>query len=110
MIKDTLGRIEERIRAAESITPQQRDELLGLLTALKSEVAALPEADRERAQSIAGFTAVSAHEAIRGEPNPELVNLSIRGLSRSVEGFEKTHPKLVQAVNSICTTLSNLGI
>ena len=110
MIRDTLERIEERIRSAESITPQQREELLGLLTALKDEVASLPEADRERAQSIAGFTAVSAHEATRDAKNPELVNLSIRGLSRSVEGFEETHPKLVQAVNSICTTLSNLGI
>ena len=35
---------------------------------------------------------------------------TIRGLSQSVEGFEESHPKLVQAVNSICTTLSDLGI
>lgn len=110
MIRDTLGKIEERIRAAESITPQQREELLGLLAALKGEVASLPDSDREQAQSIAGFTAVSAHEATRDEKNPELVKLSIRGLSQSVEGFEESHPKLVQAVNSICTTLSNLGI
>jgi hypothetical protein len=110
MIQDTLGKIEERIRAAESVTPQQREELLGLLASLKSEVDSLPEADHERAQSIAGFTAVSAHEATRDEKNPELVKLSITGLSHSVEGFEESHPKLVQAVNSICTTLSNLGI
>jgi hypothetical protein len=110
MIRDTLGKIEERIRAAESVTPQQREELLGLLAALKGEVDSLPESDHERAQSIAGFTAVSAHEATRDEKNPELVNLSIRGLSHSVEGFEESHPKLVQAVNSIATMLSNLGI
>jgi predicted component of type VI protein secretion system len=110
MIQDTLGKIEERIRASESITPQQREELLGLLAALKGEVNSLPEADRERAQSIAGFTAVSAHEATRDEKNPELVKLSIRGLSQSVEGFEESHPKLVQLVNSISTMLSNLGI
>src|SRR5881296_2798501 len=110
MIKDTLGKIEERIRAAESITPRQREELLGLLAALKGEVDSLPEADQEQAQSIAGFTAVSAHEATRDEKNPELVDLSIRGLSQSVEGFEESHPKLVQAVNSIATMLSNLGI
>jgi phage I-like protein len=110
MIRDTIGRIEQQIRDSESITPQRREELLVLLASLKSEVASLAEADREQAQSIAGFTAVSAHEATRDEKNPELVQLSITGLSRSVEGFEKTHPKLVQAVNSICTTLSNLGI
>ncbi|SRR6266540_6193693 len=110
MIRDTLGKIEERIRAAESVTPQQREELLGLLAALEAEVAKLAEADREQAQSIAGFTAVSAHEATRDEKDPELVKLSIRGLSQSVEGFEESHPKLVQLVNSIATMLANLGI
>jgi phage I-like protein len=110
MIQDTLEKIEKRIRAAESITPQQREELLGLLAALKAEVAKLPEAAGEQAQSIAGFTAVSAHEATRDEKNPELVKLSLTALERSVEGFEETHPKLVQAVNSIATMLSNLGI
>ncbi len=110
MIRDTLGKIEERIRAAESVTPQQREELLGLLAALEAEVAKLAEADREQAQSIAGFTAVSAHEATRDDKNPELVKLSLKGLASSVEGFEQSHPKLVQVVNSISTTLSNLGI
>ena len=110
MIQDTLEKIEKRICDSESITPQKREELLGLLAALKSEVASLAEADREQAQSIAGFTAVSAHEATRDEKNPELVQLSLTGLARSVEGFEESHPKLVQLVNSISTTLSNLGI
>jgi len=110
MIQDTLGKIEQQIRNAESITPQQREELLGLLTALKAEVAKLPEAACEQAQSIAGFTAVSAHEATRDEKNPELMKLSLTGLSRSVEGFEESHPKLVQAVNSIATMLANMGI
>jgi len=36
--------------------------------------------------------------------------LSLEGLSSSVEGFEKSHPKLVQIVNAISNTLSNLGI
>lgn len=110
MIRDTIERIEEQLRDSESIPLQKREELLGLLASLKREVASLGEADREQAQSIAGFTAVSAHEATRDEKNPELVKLSLTGLSRSVEGFEESHPKLVQAVNSICTTLSNLGI
>jgi hypothetical protein len=38
------------------------------------------------------------------------MELSLKGLSSSVEGFEKSHPQLVQVVNRICTTLSNLGI
>jgi hypothetical protein len=31
-------------------------------------------------------------------------------MSSSVEGIEKSHPKLVQIVNAISNTLSNLGI
>ena len=48
--------------------------------------------------------------ARRAEPNPALVQLSLKGLSSSVQGFEGSHPRLVQLVNSLCTTLSNLGI
>lgn len=110
MIRDTIGKIEERLRGSEALSDDSRAELLKLLATLKSEVSHLWESDAEKAQSIAGFTAVSAHEATREERNPELMELSLKGLSRSVEGFEESHPKLVQAVNSICTTLSNLGI
>ena len=110
MIQDTISKIEERLRGAESVNDQNRAELLKLLATLKAEVSDLSETDAEQAQSIAGFTAVSTHEAIREERNPELVEISLKGLSSSVQGFEESHPKLVQVVNSICTTLSNLGI
>ena len=110
MIHDTIGKIEERIRKAEAIKDESKTEFLSLLSNLKAEVANLSSTDAEQAQSIAGFTAVSAHEATRPEKNPELVQLSLKGLASSVEGFEQSHPKLVQVVNSISTTLSNLGI
>jgi hypothetical protein len=110
MIQDTIGKIEERIRQSEAIKSDSKSELLNLLSTLKTEVSGLSDADSERAQSIAGFTAVSTHEATRDEKNPELVQLSLKGLASSVEGFEQSHPKLVQVVNSISTTLSNLGI
>ncbi len=110
MLRDTIQKIEERLAGNNSLTPESREELLRLLATLKTEVSTLSQSDAEHAQSIAGFTAVSAHEATREERNPELMELSLKGLSQSVEGFEESHPKLVQAVNSICTTLSNLGI
>lgn len=109
MLQDTLEKIEERVRQA-AIAPQQRTELLELLAALKSEVGTLSRTHEEQAESIAAFTAVSAHEATRDQKNPELMDLSLRGLTHSVQGFEESHPKLVQLVNSISTTLSNLGI
>jgi len=110
MIHDTISKIEERIRAAEAVGDENKAELLRLLAALKSEVDGLSHTHGENAQSIAGFTAVSAHEATREPRNPELVDLSLKGLSSSVAGLEESHPRLVQVVNSICTMLSNLGI
>ena len=110
MIQDTIGKIEERIRKAEAIKGENKSELLTLLSTLKTEVADLSSTNAEQAQSIAGFTDISTHEATRDEKNPELMQLSLKGLASSVEGFEQSHPKLVQVVNSISTTLSNLGI
>ncbi len=110
MIDDTLSKIEAKIQNSESIKDERKRDLLQLLGTLKSEIAELSKTHGEEAQSIAGFTQVSAHEATRSEQNPELLNLSLKGLSSSVEGFEKSHPRLVQIVNAISSTLSNLGI
>ena len=81
-----------------------------MLDRLKTEVGALEKTHGEQAQSIVGFAQLSAHEATRENQNPELQALSVRGLQSSVDGFEKSHPKLVEIVNSISNTLSNLGI
>ena len=110
MIQDTIGKIEAQLQKADAVRNGNKAELLQLLATLKAEVAELARTDAEQAQSIAGFTAVSTHEATREERNPALVELSLKGLSSSVEGFEQTHPKLVQSVNAIATALSNLGI
>jgi Mg2+ and Co2+ transporter CorA len=110
MIEETVGKIEAKIQAAEAIKGERKKELLELLGTLKSEIATLSHTHGDQAQSIAGFTQMSAHEATRSEQNPELLDLSLKGLSSSVEGFEKSHPRLVQIVNAISHTLSNLGI
>jgi hypothetical protein len=110
MIEETIGNIEARVQAADSINVERRRELLQLLATLKSEVAELSKTHAEHAQSIAAFTDISAHEATREQKDPRLQKLSLEGLSSSVEGFEKSHPKLVQIVNAISNGLSNLGI
>jgi len=110
MIKDTIGKIEARIEGADAIKEERRRELMQLLRTLKSEVAELSKTHGEQAQSIAGFTQLSAHEATRAEQDPELLKLSLEGLSSSVRGFEESHPRLVQIVNAISHTLANLGI
>ncbi len=110
MVEETITQIEARIKKAKSLNDERKKELLDLLSTLKTEVSQLSKTDAEDAQSITGFTEVSIHEAIRGEKNPQLQKLSLKGLSTSVERFENSHPKLVGIVNSICNTLSNIGI
>jgi hypothetical protein len=110
MIDDTVSKIEAKIRTADSIQDEKKRELLQLLGTLKSEIEGLSGTHGEQAQSIARFTELSTHEATRAEQNPELLNLSLKGLTASVEGFEQSHPRLVQIVNAISNTLSNLGI
>ena len=110
MIEKTITQIEAKIGGAESVSPAQKAELLKLLATLKTEVAKLSETHGEQADSIAGFASLSAHEATRAAQNPQLRELSNQGLRSSVEGFEQSHPRLVQIVNAISKTLSDLGI
>jgi hypothetical protein len=110
MIENTIGEIEARIHQAGAVSAEQKRELIELLATLKAEVNTLAKTNAARADSIAGFAGVSAHEATRPDPDPELRELSVRGLRSSVAGFEQSHPQLVQIVNNISNTLANLGI
>ena len=110
MINKTISDIEAKISGAESVSAERKAELLNLLGTLKTEVAKLSETHGEQADSIAGFASLSAHEATRTKQNPQSLEHSVQGLRSSVDGFEISHPKLVQIVNAISNTLSNLGI
>jgi Mg2+ and Co2+ transporter CorA len=110
MIDKTISEIEAKISGAESVSPERRQELLQLLGTLKTEIGKLSTTDGEKADSIAGFAQLSAHEATRAEQNPELREISLQGLRSSVEDLEQSHPQLTQIVNRISKTLSDLGI
>lgn len=110
MIEDTIGKIEARIQAADAIKDDRKQELLQLITTLKSEVVTLAQTHNEEAQSIARFAEISTHEATRDQQNPQLLKFSLSGLTTSVEEFEKSHPQLTHAVNAISRALANLGI
>ncbi|MBI5507152.1 MAG: DUF4404 domain-containing protein [Deltaproteobacteria bacterium] len=110
MIRDTLDKIEAQLRGAGTVNDATKTELLRLLAVLKAEVSELSRTQTEQAHTIAGFVAVSAHEATRAAKSPELVRLSLKGLALSVRGYEQSHPKLVEGVNAICTALANVGL
>jgi hypothetical protein len=110
MVGKTLKKIEAKIRNGKHLPEKDKSELLRLLTSLKSEITEFSKTRHEEAESIAGFIERSAHEAARRTKNPELLKVSIEGLSASVKGFEASHPTLVESVNDICTVLANMGI
>jgi len=110
MIRETISEIEAKLQNSTSISPEARRELTELLAKLKAEVTDLARTDADQAQSITSHVQASTHEATRTEKDEELLKSSIEELSASVDGFEESHPQLVQIVNRICTTLSNLGI
>ena len=110
MLPDTISQIEAKLRDAGTLKPGQREELLALLATLKTEVSDLSRTHADEARSIAGYAGVSTHEATRAQKNETLLEHSVDGLRASVAGLEKSHPQLVDIVNRVATTLSNLGI
>jgi hypothetical protein len=110
MIRETISKIEERLRTSDTLSDQTRQELVGLLATLKNEVTELSKTDAEQANRIAGYAETSAAAAIQRDRDPEDLKSSLDSFSTSVEGFETSHPGLVQIVNRIATMLSNLGI
>ena len=110
MIRNSIDSIQKKIRESDSLQEQDKEELLTLLSNLESEVLSLSKTHPEQAESIAGFTRVSAHEATRTDKNEQLVRLSLKGLNSSIEGFETSHEELVKIVNSISVILANMGL
>lgn len=110
MIEETIKRIEERVQKAPAMKAENRAAVLGLIDQLKGELHEVAKRELDQARSVAGFAELSAHEATKEHANEGLLAIALDGLKRSVEGFEDSHPKLVQVINSISTSLSNLGI
>jgi len=109
MLDETIARLQAELEGAD-VGPEKKAELLRLLASLRAEVGQLARTDAEQATSIAAFAQLSAHEATRARPRRELLEVSLTGLRKSVREFEQTHPRLVEAVGSLATSLSNLGV
>lgn len=110
MIEDRLKKLEDQIGAAANIPEESRAELLRLIAALRSEIAALPSTRADDARSAATFAEASAHEATRESVRPQLLEAAISGLKGSVEEFETSHPDLAAILNRLAIVLSNMGM
>ena len=109
MPKDTLESIEETVRSSK-IEDAEKRKLLELLGKLKSEIGPLSKTNVEDVRSIVGLAEVSANEAMRENPRPDVLQPSLTALGGSVKAFEASHPDLVRIVNSISMMLSDIGI
>lgn len=92
MIEETIARIEERLRAAESLAPERRQELEELLAQLRREAAGV---------------AIECGEPAGAD---EDARSAVNRLESSLTEFEASHPQLVGLVNRISTVLANMGI
>jgi hypothetical protein len=86
VIDKFINELETKIRMAEFSNAAHKNDLLQSLSHLKNELAA------------------------REKQNLTPLKNSVEELRLSVEGFEQSHPKLVEAVNRISSSLANLGI
>jgi hypothetical protein len=110
MISERLAKLEATLRNNATIPEGTRQELLGLLAGLKSEVTPLAATHGESVQDIAGSTESAVQASMKREEQPERAAQAVQGLAASVRQFEATHPRLVEIVDQLALTLSNLGI
>jgi hypothetical protein len=110
MITERLAKLESSLRNSTSIPEGTRQELLGLLAGLEAEVAPLLSTHADNASRIAGNAEAAVQASIRRDEQPERATAAVAGLAASVREFEATHPRLVEIVDQLALTLSNLGI
>jgi hypothetical protein len=110
MISETIKKIIETIKQTQTLEKAKKNELLQLLSSLEKEVNVLARTHAAGAQSITGFTQVTAHEATRPDRDRRLLDISLEGLSVSAKQFEVSHPQLVKVVNDVCSALAKLGL
>jgi hypothetical protein len=106
MTSERLAKLESMLRDNPNLSETSRGELLELVAGLRAEMATLEGTHAERASQIAG----SAEAAVRASINAQPSNAAVAGLASSVRDFEVSHPKLVEIVDQLAATLSNMGI
>jgi uncharacterized phage infection (PIP) family protein YhgE len=110
MIVKTLEKLEKNLAENTQLNTAQKDEFRHLLSQLKNEIHTIAATHGEDAKNIVDHAEGSLNEVIKADSDKNVVDNKINGLTNAIEGFEASHPKLVEAVNAICTRLSNMGI
>jgi hypothetical protein len=110
MIPERLAQIEATLRNSANIPEATRLELLDLLAGLRAEVAPLAVTHSATADEITGSADAAVQAAVHRGEEPEKAAQAVEGLAASVRDFEASHPRLVEIVDRLAQTLSNMGI
>jgi hypothetical protein len=110
MIPERLAQIEATLRNSANIPEATRQELLDLLAGLKAEVAPFAVTNSATADEIADNADAAVQAAVHRGEEPEKAAEAAEGLAASVRDFEASHPRLVEIVDRLAQTLSNMGI
>jgi hypothetical protein len=110
MISGRFARLEDTLRNDSTIPEATRVELLQLLADLKAEVAPLVDTHEDTAHAIAGSAEAAVTTSMQERNDPALTAGTVASLKASVRAFEGTHPRLVEIVDQLALTLTNLGL
>ena len=110
MIPERITQIEATLRNSANIPDGTRQELLDLLAGLKAEMVPMAATHGETVEHITGSADAAVQAAVRREEQPDEAAQAVEGLAASVRDFEASHPQLVQIVDRLAVTLSNMGI
>jgi hypothetical protein len=105
MLNHTINKIKETLDHADHLSAAEKKELLEQLNILQMELTELAKTEKEHAHSIANFAHLFAHESLRSQPDPELLEISNKGLKASIRKFEATHPRLAEIILRLSTML-----
>ncbi|MFV1994769.1 MAG: DUF4404 family protein [Verrucomicrobiales bacterium] len=95
------------------MSDEAREEVLGLIGELSSELESLPkDADAGRIRSALSLTEASALESERVDRDPDspLREQTFGALGTAVQELEASHPRVAQAIGRISDVLSRMGI
>lgn len=110
MISERLAKLESMLQENPNLSESSRQELLELVRGLRTEVGPLADTHAESASQIAGSAEAAVHASMKRDEEPQQATVAVQGLAASVREFEASHPRLVQIVDQLSVTLSNMGI
>ena len=106
MPHNTIDKIKSFLQTNEKLSFEQTEQLSALLDQLQSELATLPQGEKNQALEIAKLTEKKVEMSRMQDPQ----EADFTDLEEAIVKYEVSHPRLTGTVRSICNLLSSIGI